>query len=114
MDTLNDIDDNGGGVQMDQDQNRSYAMEASQIEQDEMTRQQKHQLVTTADVDEDSAPDGAETDKGHLAIPEIIEILKNLAACKEKLFKWEQSVSNLESMPDSDPNKSHLMEIIDL
>lgn len=63
-----------------------------------------------ADEEEDGDPSG--TDKGHLAIPEIIETLKNLAACKEKLFKWEQSVANLESIPDSDPNKSHLMEII--
>lgn len=71
--------------------------------------------VTSAALeDDDQTEDQETTEKGHLAIPEIIETLKNLAACKEKLFKWEQSVSSLESIPDSDPNKSHLMEIIDL
>lgn len=79
----------------------------------ELSEQTKRSLVpaTSAALDDDQTED---PEKGHLAIPEIIETLKNLAACKEKLFKWEQSVSSLESIPDSDPNKSHLMEIIDL
>lgn len=76
---------------------------------------QSNELVPVTSAEEDDQREDQETtEKGHLAIPEIIETLKNLAACKEKLFKWEQSVSSLESIPDSDPNKSHLMEIIDL
>lgn len=93
---------------------RSYTAMDSQS--DELSEQMRHLVPLTSAVieDDDQAEDSEATEKGHLAIPEIIETLKNLAACKEKLFKWEQSVSNLESIPDSDPNKNHLMEIIDL
>ncbi|OTF77407.1 hypothetical protein BLA29_015114 [Euroglyphus maynei] len=49
-----------------------------------------------------------------LPIPEVIEMLKNLAACNEKLYKWEQSKVKLENIPADDPNKQQLEEIIDL
>lgn len=49
-----------------------------------------------------------------LPIPEVIEMLKNLAACNEKLYKWEQSTVKLEQIPFDDPNKQQLNEIINL
>lgn len=90
---------------------------AMDSQSDELSEQLERSLVPATSValkDDDQTEDPEATEKGHIAIPEIIETLKNLAACKEKLFKWEQSVLSLESIPDSDPNKSHLMEIIDL
>ncbi len=103
------------GVSIDPRANqRPYSAMDSQS--DELSEQMRQLVpVNSASVDDDDQVEDSEAaEKGHLAIPEIIETLKNLAACKEKLFKWEQSVSNLESIPDSDPNKNHLMEIIDL
>lgn len=47
-----------------------------------------------------------------LPIPEVIEMLKNLAACNEKIYKWEQSKLRLQTIPESDTNKRQLMEII--
>lgn len=44
--------------------------------------------------------------------PYIIEMLKNFASFKEKEFKWEQSMQKLANIPNSDPNKSQLLEII--
>lgn len=102
------------GVSIDPRANqRPYSAMDSQS--DELSEQMRQLVpVNSASVDDDDQVEDSEAaEKGHLAIPEIIETLKNLAACKEKLFKWEQSVSNLESIPDSDPNKNHLMEIID-
>lgn len=48
----------------------------------------------------------------HITMPVVIEMLKNLAACKEKQFRWEQSLAKLVSYPDEDPNKNQLEEII--
>lgn len=47
-----------------------------------------------------------------LMASDMIEILKNYAACKEKLFRWEQSKSILQQAPDTDANKQQLTEII--
>lgn len=51
--------------------------------------------------------------KQSLPIPEMIEMLKNLAACNEKSYKWEQSTNKLKTILETDPNKKQLMEIID-
>ncbi|KAH9512020.1 hypothetical protein DERF_010436 [Dermatophagoides farinae] len=56
--------------------------------------------------------DDFEDDEHSLPIPELIEMLKNLAACNEKLYKWEQSTVKLEQIPADDPNKQQLNEII--
>ncbi|KAH9518250.1 hypothetical protein DERF_008841 [Dermatophagoides farinae] len=56
--------------------------------------------------------DDFEDDEHSLPIPELIEMLKNLAACNEKLYKWEQSTVKLEQIPADDPNKRQLNEII--
>lgn len=58
--------------------------------------------------------DDFEDDEHSLPIPELIEMLKNLAACNEKLYKWEQSTVKLEQIPADDPNKQQLNEIINL
>lgn len=51
---------------------------------------------------------------GSLSTDEMIEMLKNLAAVNEKLYKWEQSLKKLESYPNNDINKSLMKDIIDL
>jgi hypothetical protein len=45
---------------------------------------------------------------------QMIEMLKDLAAVKEKLHKWQQSIKKLETFPDSDVNKCILKDIIKL
>lgn len=55
----------------------------------------------------------ADNTKQSLPIPEMIEMLKNLAACNEKSYKWEQSTNKLKTILETDPNKVQLMQIID-
>jgi len=45
---------------------------------------------------------------------QMIEMLKDLAAVKEKLHKWQQSIKKLETFPDSDVNKCIMKDIIKL
>lgn len=114
MDTINPM------VHTDESCNQGYNRKSIDEKSNEDNTSNNHQLMPITnglhenDEDGQQSDDSTNTEKGHLTVPEIIEVLKNLAACKEKLFKWEQSVSNLESYSDSDPNKNHLMEIIDL
>ena len=51
---------------------------------------------------------------GSLSSDEMIEMLKNLAAVNEKLYKWEQSLKKLETYPNNDINKCLMKDIIDL
>ena len=58
---------------------------------------------------------GSTTPKtNHLSTDEMIEMLKNLAAVNEKLYKWEQSLKKLDLYPNNDINKSLMKDIIDL
>jgi alpha-N-acetylglucosamine transferase len=49
-----------------------------------------------------------------LSNDEMIEMLKDLAAVKEKLHKWQQSLKKLETFPESDANKCIMNDIINL
>ena len=72
--------------------------------------------VTTAS--KNSVPDAigghSGQSAGSLSTDEMIEMLKNLAAVNEKLYKWEQSLKKFETYPNNDINKCLMKDIIDL
>ncbi len=61
-----------------------------------------------------TSPNSKTTIQTALSTDEMIEMLKNLSAVNEKLYKWEQSMKKLETFPDNDTNKVLMKDIIDL
>ncbi|KAJ6218211.1 hypothetical protein RDWZM_009368 [Blomia tropicalis] len=92
MDTINPM------VHTDESCNQGYNRKSIDEKSNEDNTSNNHQLMPITnglhenDEDEQQSDDSTNTEKGHLTVPEIIEVLKNLAACAAKAYERAASL----------------------